>query len=84
MKKHIKLIGATLIVALLAVATVPRAQGRSDSQQQWTDQYRGDYEVPLGNYSGKSPFMGGRAKPAAKPASKAKRPPAPAPDRAPR
>jgi uncharacterized repeat protein (TIGR01451 family) len=73
MRSYIKLLSACVIAAALNFTTAPsQAQGVSD--EQWNEQYRNNYEVPLGEYTGKSPFMRGMVKPA-KSAPK----PAPAP-----
>jgi uncharacterized repeat protein (TIGR01451 family) len=61
---------------------VPVTHGQSASDEAWNEQYRGSYEVPLGQYTGKSPFMKGMAKPA-KPAPKPAPAPAPTPKPAP-
>lgn len=90
MKTTIKNIGTGLLAALLVALPATRMQAQSAGSDEWTDQYRNNYEIPLGNYTGKSPFMRSSAKPAppaAKPAPApvmAKPAPAPAPAPAPR
>jgi uncharacterized repeat protein (TIGR01451 family) len=81
MKTNIKIIGTSLIAAALCFATVRpvQAQEDPDSTAAWNDQYRSSYEVPLGNYTGNSPFMKSMAKPMHKPAPAPAAKPAPAP-----
>jgi uncharacterized repeat protein (TIGR01451 family) len=69
-----KLIRTSLVALALCFGTAVRGTAQDKTQQEWNGQYRDSYEVPLGNYGGKSPFMSGMAKPAA-----AKPAPAPAP-----
>jgi len=94
MKTNIKLISSSLLVAMLCIGSAPRgnAQVTNSNQQDWNDQYRNSYEVPLGNYGGRSPYMGSTGKPEPKPvvATPAPKPaytpapkPAPAPAPAP-
>jgi uncharacterized repeat protein (TIGR01451 family) len=80
MKTTVKLINSSLIAAALIALPVVTTQAE-ESAEVWNEQYRGSYEVPLGNYTGNSPFMKGMAKPAAKaaPAPAPKPAPAPAP-----
>ena len=33
------------------------SHSQTDEQAKWNQQYRSEYEVPLGNYTGRSPFM---------------------------
>lgn len=49
--------------------------GQGETTLKYNEQYRSDYDVPPGNYTGRSPFM----KSAAEPAAPAKPAPAPAP-----
>jgi uncharacterized repeat protein (TIGR01451 family) len=61
-----------------ALAGVPTTtQAASESGEQWNRDYRGEYEVPLGVYTGQSPFMRSSTRvpapaPAPKPAPVAK------------
>ncbi len=73
-------------VATLLIPTCLRAQ--TDDQTKWNEQYRSEYEVPLGTaYTGRSPYMNRMAKPAPAPtpapAPKPATKPAPAPTPAP-
>lgn len=67
----------SLGIALLFPVTSARAQ--ADSSTQWNEQYRSDFEVPLGkHYTGRSPYMNRMSKepPAPKPVPAGKPSPA--------
>jgi uncharacterized repeat protein (TIGR01451 family) len=75
--------------AVLATLNAVRAQAQDNPQEQWNKQYRSDYEVPLGNYTGRSPYMQGAPMvkapaPAPRPAPAPPPAPAPAPAAAPK
>lgn len=68
-------------LAMAAAVSLQATSGRAEDnpQEQWGKEYRSEYEIPRGNYTGRSPYMssGYRPAPAPKPA------PAPAPAPAP-
>lgn len=87
MKKNYltRIVGASAL-AFTLIGSPIGLQAQTDPTEQWNKDYREQYEVPLGTYTGRSPFMrsGERAaEPVAapKPAPVARRtvPPAPAP-----
>jgi uncharacterized repeat protein (TIGR01451 family) len=49
----------TWACSLVATACfyAPAVQAQDNPQEQWNNEYRSDYEVPLGNYTGRSPYM---------------------------
>jgi len=58
-------------------ATTP---AQTDPGTAWNEQYRSSYEIPMGNYTGRSPYMqGAPMRPAPAPAPKPAPPPPPAP-----
>lgn len=67
-------------VFALALTTINRTACAqvTGSGEEWNKQYRSDYEVPLGTYTGRSPYMQG-APMAPRPAPAPKPAPAPAP-----
>ncbi len=72
-------LATSALIAATATYT-PASLADNNPQEQWNQQYRSSYEVPRGNYTGRSPYMQGSAAvytpaPAPKPAPK----PAPAP-----
>ncbi|MCX6928690.1 MAG: DUF11 domain-containing protein, partial [Verrucomicrobia bacterium] len=75
---------AILAVGMMPYASKLLAQENPTSPEQWNEQYRSDYEVPMGKYyTGRSPYMTPRAKPAPAPAPAPAPVPAPAPAPAP-
>ena len=64
------------VAGMLQIAS----HSQTDEQAKWNQQYRSEYEVPLGNYTGRSPFMNRatRAEPAPRPTPAAKAGVAPA------
>jgi len=85
MRKQIALGAMLLTVGLFGSSSTIVAQ--TDPGTAWNEQYRTEYEVPLGNYTGRSPYMQGGA-PMVRPPAPAPAPipapapaPAPAPDR---
>ena len=90
MKKLLRPIALTGAALLLAVGVSSCSQTKQYSepspQEQWNQEYRSDYEVPMGNYTGRSPYMRSAAgQPAPAPAPKpAPAAPAPAPAPAPK
>jgi uncharacterized repeat protein (TIGR01451 family) len=81
MKTTIKHLSSALAIA--ALLAVPAMRVQAHTQEAWNERYRTSYEVPLGNYTGNSPFMRGMAKPQPKPAPVVQPAPAPAPKPAP-
>jgi uncharacterized repeat protein (TIGR01451 family) len=67
MKTNAITIGTSMLVAAVCVATAPRTNAQ-ETPEQWNDHFRGSYEVPLGNYTGHSPFMQSKSTSMAKPA----------------
>ena len=68
------------VLAALAISALNFAPGllaQTNPQEQWNEEYRSDFEVPRGNYTGRSPYMS--SKPMAKTAPAPKPAPAPAP-----
>jgi len=50
--------GASLLaLALVSTPTAAQAQGADSTTMTWTERYRTDYEVPFGQYTGRSPYM---------------------------
>jgi len=58
----------SLLAGALLISAAPMSRGQGESNMDWNEQYRSSYEVPLGQYTGKSPFMRGMARPTSKPA----------------
>jgi uncharacterized repeat protein (TIGR01451 family) len=74
-----------MALAVIGSLSAPMSRAQENAQEQWGKEYRSEYEVPRGNYTGRSPYMGSgmRAAPAPKPAPAAKPAYAPAPSPAP-
>jgi uncharacterized repeat protein (TIGR01451 family) len=64
---------AALVLATCALMLVPTSQAQTFAEvnpgqlylaeANWNEQYRADYEIPLGNYTGRSPYMRGTMQP---------------------
>ena len=70
-------LSTTTILAVGMMDYAPKLRAQQTEPEKWNEQYRSEYEVPLGNYTGRSPFMRSAARPA--PAPKPAPAPAPAP-----
>lgn len=77
MKKIITTFAAAIALVAVAMALPHLLNAQSTSQAEWNEQYRSDYEVPVGTvYTGRSPFMSRMAKSNSTPATTPKLAPA--------
>ncbi len=79
MKKSTSAVMKALLLTSGVVAFAVTARATSQSGLDWNEQYRSQYEIPLGIYTGRSPYMQGAPMVKAAPAPKPAPPPAPAP-----
>lgn len=80
------LVATMVVMSLAGMIYAPTLFAQADEQAKWNEEYRSDFEVPVGtSYTGKSPFMKGMARPApvTTPATKPAAAPKPAPAQAP-